>query len=169
VVQNEGALKHRSANVRNNLNGTCPRRWIGRGGPTHWEARSPDLTPPDSSAGLFKEQNLWAVARESRPSETPYHRGVQNNPAWYATTRETVPAMALVGMFNLRMSPFRTPAAVWSKVQVGECNGCCAWLRSIKNPNILCAYCRLDAKRGKTDSYMATTMVTRSSVILQLS
>ena len=33
--------------MRNHLNVTYPSRWIGRGRPVPWSARSPDLTPLD--------------------------------------------------------------------------------------------------------------------------
>jgi hypothetical protein len=36
---------HFSVRVRNYLNRHFRRRWIGRNGPHHWPARSPDLTP----------------------------------------------------------------------------------------------------------------------------
>lgn len=43
--------------VRNYLNEKYPNRWIGRGGPIAWPARSPDLTPLDFFLwGHVKEQ-----------------------------------------------------------------------------------------------------------------
>ena len=46
-LQHDGAPAHFDRNVRNHLNVTYPNRWIGRGGPVLWPARSPDLTPLD--------------------------------------------------------------------------------------------------------------------------
>ena len=46
-LQHDGAPAHFDRNVRNHLNVTYPNRWIGRGGPVPWPARSPDLTPLD--------------------------------------------------------------------------------------------------------------------------
>lgn len=45
--QHDGAPPHFAANVREFLNDSYGNRWIGRGGPTAWPPRSPDLTPPD--------------------------------------------------------------------------------------------------------------------------
>lgn len=45
--QHDGAPPHFSNNVRDFLNDTYGRRWIGRGGPVNWPPRSPDLTPLD--------------------------------------------------------------------------------------------------------------------------
>lgn len=45
--QQDGASVHYSVLVRNYLNNEFPERWIGRGGPIKWPARSPDLTPLD--------------------------------------------------------------------------------------------------------------------------
>jgi hypothetical protein len=36
-------FQHVSRNVREILDNQYPQRWIGRGGPHHWPARSPDL------------------------------------------------------------------------------------------------------------------------------
>jgi hypothetical protein len=43
----DGAPPHFSRNVQGILNRMYPDRWIGRGGPRHWPARSPDLNPVD--------------------------------------------------------------------------------------------------------------------------
>lgn len=45
--QHDGAPPHFSREVRILLDQRYPQRWIGRGGPHHWPARSPDLTPLD--------------------------------------------------------------------------------------------------------------------------
>lgn len=41
--QQDGAPAHYAQTVRDYLNETFGDRWIGRGGPVHWPARSPDL------------------------------------------------------------------------------------------------------------------------------
>ncbi|EFN72427.1 hypothetical protein EAG_03551, partial [Camponotus floridanus] len=46
-MQLDGAAPHYARIVRNYLNEQYPHRWIGRGGPIAWPARSPDLTSPD--------------------------------------------------------------------------------------------------------------------------
>lgn len=45
--QHDGCPAHFSQLARNVLDAEFPGRWIGRGGPIHWPARSPDLTKPD--------------------------------------------------------------------------------------------------------------------------
>lgn len=45
--QHDGAPPHYSRAVRRHLNTEFPNKWIGRGGPVGWPARSPDLTKPD--------------------------------------------------------------------------------------------------------------------------
>ena len=45
--QHDGAPAHFSRNVVNFFNEKFGRRWIGRGGPIAWPARSPDLNPLD--------------------------------------------------------------------------------------------------------------------------
>lgn len=47
VFQHDGCPAHFRLGVRELLNHTFPESWIGRGGPTEWPARSPDLTPLD--------------------------------------------------------------------------------------------------------------------------
>ena len=46
-LQRDGAPAHFDRNVRNHLNVTYRNRWIGRGGPVPWKARTPYLTPLD--------------------------------------------------------------------------------------------------------------------------
>ena len=47
VFQHDGCPAHFRLDVREHLNSSFPDSWIGRGGPTEWPARSPDLTPLD--------------------------------------------------------------------------------------------------------------------------
>jgi len=47
IFQQDGAPPHWSLEVRAFLNQNFPARWIGRDGPSHWSARSPDLSPLD--------------------------------------------------------------------------------------------------------------------------
>ena len=54
--QHDGALPHFSREVRNFLNYRFPGRWIGRGGPHNWPARSLDLSLLDYCVwGWMKE------------------------------------------------------------------------------------------------------------------
>jgi hypothetical protein len=46
-LQHDGAPAHFSLRVREYLNDQFPNRWIGRGGPVSWPARSPDLSALD--------------------------------------------------------------------------------------------------------------------------
>jgi len=47
IFQHDGAPAHYSRRVREILNRRFPDRWIGRGGPIAWPARSPDLNVLD--------------------------------------------------------------------------------------------------------------------------
>lgn len=55
--QHDGCPAHNARINREHLDITFLGRWIGRGGPIHWPARSPDLTPLDYYLwGHLKEQ-----------------------------------------------------------------------------------------------------------------
>jgi hypothetical protein len=45
--QHDGTPPHFSRRAREILDQQYPDRWIGRGGPRNWPARSPDLNPLD--------------------------------------------------------------------------------------------------------------------------
>ncbi|XP_066589560.1 histone-lysine N-methyltransferase SETMAR-like [Prorops nasuta] len=47
IFQHDGAPAHFHRDVRQTLDARFPHRWMGRGGPITWPARSPDLTPLD--------------------------------------------------------------------------------------------------------------------------
>jgi hypothetical protein len=47
IFQQDGAGPHNARIVTNYLNQQFPGRWMGRYGPIHWPARSPDLNPLD--------------------------------------------------------------------------------------------------------------------------
>lgn len=47
IFQHDGAPAHFSRQVREILNARFPDRWMGRGGPIAWPARSPDLNVLD--------------------------------------------------------------------------------------------------------------------------
>lgn len=66
----DGAPAHFAIDVRIHLNNHFGQRWIGRGGPHAWPARSPDLNPMDFylwghlkstvySVPITDEQQLW--------------------------------------------------------------------------------------------------------------
>ena len=54
VFQQDGALPHYHKEVSDFLDANFPNRWIGRGGPLAWSARSPDLTTLDFFWGFAK-------------------------------------------------------------------------------------------------------------------
>lgn len=62
--QQDGAPAHYSLMVRDYLNNTFGRRWIGRGGPLPWPARSPDLTPCDFW--------LWGMVKDRVYASKPH-------------------------------------------------------------------------------------------------
>ena len=47
IFQHDGAPPHYHHQVKQHLDQVYPDKWIGRGGPRQWPARSPDLTPLD--------------------------------------------------------------------------------------------------------------------------
>jgi hypothetical protein len=47
IFEQDGAPPYFHRNVTTFLDETFPGRWVGRGGPTAWPPRSPDLTPLD--------------------------------------------------------------------------------------------------------------------------
>ncbi|XP_036145999.1 uncharacterized protein LOC118646659 [Monomorium pharaonis] len=65
-IQLDGAPPHYTRYVRDYLNETYNDRWIGRGGPVAWPARSPDLTSPD----FF----LWGYLKNVVYEQTPTTR-----------------------------------------------------------------------------------------------
>ena len=67
-IQHDGAPPHFSVDVRNHLNAVFPNRWIWRGGPIPWPARSSDL----NSLHYF----LW-VYLESLAFETPVETDIE--------------------------------------------------------------------------------------------
>lgn len=60
--QQDGAPPHFARQVRDSLNYIFGDRWIGRGGPVNWPARSPDLTPLDFFLWGFIKQKVMATA-----------------------------------------------------------------------------------------------------------
>lgn len=64
--QHDGAPAHFSTIVRDHLNATYSERWIGRGGPVAWPARSPDMTPLDFYFWGHMKQLVYSTPIESR-------------------------------------------------------------------------------------------------------
>lgn len=61
----DGAPPHFAAVVRNYLDQQYPNRWIGRGGPHLWPARSPDLNPLDFYFWGHLKQIVYTTPVES--------------------------------------------------------------------------------------------------------
>lgn len=61
--QHDGCPAHNDLRARRLLNRKFPGRWIGRGGPVRWPARSPDLTPMD----FF----LWGAVKDAVYQHAP--------------------------------------------------------------------------------------------------
>lgn len=78
--QMDGCPAHNGRPVRNWLNQHYPGRWIGRYGPVHWPARSPDLTPLDFY--------VWG-----RLKSEVYRVPIQNKNHLIARIRESCAAM----------------------------------------------------------------------------
>jgi hypothetical protein len=64
---------HFSRVVRNVLNNTSYDRWIGRGGPTVWPPRSPDLDPLDSYLRGYLKTLMYAAPVDI---EEAFHRRI---------------------------------------------------------------------------------------------
>lgn len=66
LLQQDGAPPHYSREVKDYLNQEFPERWIGRGGPQAWPARSPDLTPLDFYLWGHMKTLVYATKVNSR-------------------------------------------------------------------------------------------------------
>lgn len=60
-LQQDGAPPHFARQTRDTLNEMFGNRWIGRGGPVNWPARSPDLTPLDFFLWGFIKDKVMAT------------------------------------------------------------------------------------------------------------
>ena len=58
--QPDGSPVHYANSVKAWLSEKFPDRWIGRGGPVEWPARSPDLTPPDFFLWGYLKHKVYA-------------------------------------------------------------------------------------------------------------
>lgn len=61
-LQQDGAPPHYARPVRDFLNLTYPRRWIGRAGHIAWPPRSPDLTSPDFFLWGYLKNTVYQTA-----------------------------------------------------------------------------------------------------------
>lgn len=92
--QHDGAPAHFSFDARNHLTATFGERWIGRGGPVHWPARSPDLTPCDFFLWGFLKDKIYATPVETREDlqdrifDTA--RELRENPGIFARVRNSL-------------------------------------------------------------------------------
>ncbi len=95
--QQDGASPHWLLTVRNYLDQIFPHRWIGRGGPTEWPPRSPDLTPLD----FF----FWGYLK-SKVYETPVQnlQELQNRIVHYAQLIDEDMIRRAVENFNDRIA-----------------------------------------------------------------
>ena len=59
IFQQDGAPPHWGLRVRGRLDAQFPNKWIGRGGPIAWPARSPDITPCDFSLWGFVKHRVF--------------------------------------------------------------------------------------------------------------
>src|SRR5215475_8559763 len=60
IFEQDGAPPHFHRDVTTFLDETFPGRWVGRGGPTAWPPRSPDLTPLDFFAWEFIKDVVYS-------------------------------------------------------------------------------------------------------------
>lgn len=64
--QHDGAPPHFGIEVRRHLDNEYPNRWIGRGGPHPWPARSPDFNPVDYFLWGYLKTEVYSVPINSR-------------------------------------------------------------------------------------------------------
>lgn len=62
----DGAPVHHTQPISNYLNTNFPERWIGRGGPVRWPARSPDLTKMDFFLWGYVKNIVYATPPTTR-------------------------------------------------------------------------------------------------------
>lgn len=65
-LQHDGAPPHFQEHVRIFLNNWKENKWIGRGGPVAWPARSPDLTPLDFYLWGYVKDDVFSIAPTNR-------------------------------------------------------------------------------------------------------
>jgi hypothetical protein len=63
IFQQDGAPPHFHRDVTTFLDETFPGRWVGRGGPTAWPPRSPELTTLDFFAWGFIKDVVYRSSR----------------------------------------------------------------------------------------------------------
>ena len=61
IFQQDGCPAHSTLLVRNWLNEHFPDKWMGRHGPIHWPARSPDITAMDYFLWGYLKQRVYAI------------------------------------------------------------------------------------------------------------
>ena len=105
--QLDGAAPHYALIVRNYLNDLFPNRWIRRGGPVAWPARSPDLTSPDFY--------LWGYLKNVVYQEQPTDR--ENMKDRIRTACRAIPRQVLLNTVN----EFQRRVAACLQVNGGNC------------------------------------------------
>lgn len=78
IYQHDGCPAHFRINVRDWLNRHFPNRWIGRGGPIPWPARSPDLTPVDYYVWGHMKSLVYDISPSPVPSIDELRRRIIN-------------------------------------------------------------------------------------------
>nr|WP_253308809.1 DUF4817 domain-containing protein [Rickettsia endosymbiont of Ceutorhynchus assimilis] len=66
IFQHDGCPAHYRLTIRELLEQRFPNRWIGRGGPIPWPARSPDLTPLDFYVWGHLKEIVYATEVNTR-------------------------------------------------------------------------------------------------------
>lgn len=79
IFQQDGAPPHYAIPVRQYLDHKLPNRWMGRGGPIPWPARSPDLTPCDFFLwGYLKDQVFRELPQNIPDLKTKIRHAVES-------------------------------------------------------------------------------------------
>lgn len=77
--QQDGATPHYAMITRDSLNATFGNRWIGRGGPTAWPPRSPELTVPDFFIWGYVKDRCYSPMPQNLEQLKENIRNVFNN------------------------------------------------------------------------------------------
>lgn len=90
----DGAPPHFSITARQFLNEQFPARWIGRGGPTPWPARSPDANPLDFFLWGYLKQLVYASpvnnVQELRERVQNACQTIRNNAGIFGRVRQSL-------------------------------------------------------------------------------
>jgi hypothetical protein len=99
----DGAPAHFGIQVSNHLNDPYPGRWIGRGSPVAWPARSPDLNPLDIfHLGTPQDLRVRDLLFKQKQTSCSQPGCMRRHPTytWHLRTHQTVNAEVVHVVFT---------------------------------------------------------------------